>query len=100
MLLDDALARVSVWTEPGVVSGRSARDTLNVRVGIAGVFLGVPNGGFGEHLIDIRATRPGFPFVADAGNGEVTREFNPGNFLNSGVKVLGGAIRIYIGEQA
>ena len=99
VLLDGALARVSVGTEPGVVSERVPRDALNVIVRVAGVFLGVTSRGHGEHPLGIRAACEGFPLVVDAGDGEVARELNPSNILNSGAEVLGGTVGIDVGEQ-
>ena len=99
VVLDGALARSGVGTEPGLVSGCAARDTRNVRVGIIGVYLGAINGVLEEDTVNPRAALEGGPFVVDAGNGEVTGELNLGNILNCGVEVLGGAIRIDVDEQ-
>ena len=98
--LHGALAGIGVGTEPGFVSVRVARDTKKVRVGLVGGVLGITSGGFYEDLLGIRAARVRFPLVVGAGDSKVTRELNPSNFLNSGVEVLGGAIRIDVGEQA
>ena len=99
LLLDGALARVSVGTEPGVVSDRVPPNALNVIVRLAGVFLGVTTRGHAEYLLDIRATRVGFPLTVDARDGEVARELNSSNILNSGAEVLGGTVGIDVGEQ-
>ena len=45
VVLDGALARRGVSSEPGLVSVRAARDSLNVRVSLAGVGLGASSGG-------------------------------------------------------
>ena len=50
-------------------------------------------------LLGRRAAHVGDPFIVDAGYGEVTRELDLGEILNSGIQVLGGAIGVYVGEQ-
>ena len=49
--LDDALATLFVFTEPSGVSGSTARDTRNVRVGTVGIGLGVLDGSFEVRLL-------------------------------------------------
>ena len=44
VVLDDVLARVGVFTKPGGVSVRGARDTRDVSVRPGGVALGVVSG--------------------------------------------------------
>ena len=85
--------------EPGLVSRRGARDTINVSVGLTGVSLGAINGILEEDLFDPRAAREGSPLVVGAGDCEIARELNLSNILNCGVEVLGGAIRIDVDEQ-
>jgi len=65
VVLDDALARRGVGTEPGSVSERATRDTPNVRVGSDGIGLGA-----GSSSVDLdspgrRATDEGSPLVVD-----------------------------------
>jgi len=69
VLLDSALARSGVGTEPGGVSGRPTRDTLKIRVSIVGIRLGARNGGVELQLSGRRATDEGSPLVVDAGDG-------------------------------
>ena len=99
VLLDAALPTIVIGTEPVDESFRAARDTLNVRVGLAGVILGITSGSFDENLLDIREARVVFPLVVGAGDSEVARELNASNILNSGVEVPGGTVRIDVGKQ-
>jgi len=43
--LDDGPVKRTVGTEPRVVSGSIIRDTINVRVGVADIGIGVDGGG-------------------------------------------------------
>ena len=95
--LDGALASSGVGAEPGLVSVRAARDTSKVRVGLAGVCLSTRGGGADLRLSGRRAADES-PLVADAGDGEVTRELDLNDVLNSGVEVLGGTVSIDVGE--
>lgn len=99
VVLDSVLASIGVGAEPGLVSGRGSRDTLNIRVGFAGVYLGTINGVFEEDLLEPSAVIEGSPLIADAGNSEVARERNLCDILDSGVEVLGSAVSIDISEQ-
>ena len=99
MLLDAALATLVIFTEPGGVSGGSARDTFNISIGVAGIGLGVLGGGFELRLLNGRAAVVGSPLVVDAGGREVTREPDLSGIYNSGVEVLGVTISIDVGEE-
>ena len=99
VVLDDVLASSGVGTEPLGVSGRGGRDTLKVRVGVAGIGLGVRNGGADLRLLVRRAVVIGSPLAAETRDGKGTREPNLSNILNGGIEVLEGAISIDIGEQ-
>jgi len=96
--LDGALASSGVGAEPGLVSVRAARNTSKIRVGPAGVGLGARGGGADLRLSGRRAADETSPLVVDAGDGEVTRELDLNDVLNSGVEVLGGAVSIDVGE--
>ena len=99
MVLDGALARSGVGPEPGLVSVRAARDTKKVRVSPGGVGLSAGGGGVDLRLSGQRATREGSPLLVDPGGGQVTRELDLNDTLNSGVEVLRSAISIDVGEQ-
>ena len=99
VVLDGVLARSSVGTEPDLVSVRTARDTLKVRVGLAGVGLCAISGDVKLQLSDRRAEDERSPLVVGAGDGEFTRELELGNILNGGVEVLGCTVSIDVGEQ-
>ena len=99
VLLDGTLARSSVGTEPGLVSVRAARDTLEVRVGPTGVGLGARGSGVELRLSGCRTADEGRPFVVGAGDGKVTRKLDLNDSLNSGEEVIEGAVNIDVGEQ-
>jgi len=97
VVLDSLLAIISVGAEPGLVSGRGFRDTLDIGVGLAGVGLGTIDGVLEEYLFEPFAGNN--LIIADAGDSEVAGELNRCNILNSGVEALGGAVSIDISEQ-
>ena len=99
VVLDDLPARLGEGTEPGLVSVRAGPESLNVRVGLSGVILGVLSGGFDDLLLGPRAGRVADPLVVGPGDGEVAGEPDLGNILNSGANILGGAISVDVGEQ-
>jgi len=99
VVLDGALAKISVGSEPGLVSGCSPGEAPNVGVGLAGISRGAINGILEEHPIDPSAARVGNPLVVDAGNGEATGELDLGDILNCGEEVLGCAININVSGQ-
>ena len=97
--LDGVLARSGVGPEPGGVSDSAHRDTRKVRAGIAGINLGASSGSVDLRLPGWRTTNECGPLDVDAGDSEVSREPNLSGIFNSGEEVLGGAIRIDIGEE-
>ena len=100
VVLDDVLVISVGCSEPGSVSGRGARETFKVRVGVVGILLGAGGGSADRQLPGKRAAVELGPLVVDAGDSEITREFECGNTLNSGIEVLGGTIGIDVGEEA
>lgn len=98
MILDDILVFSVGCTKPGNVSGRVARETLKIRVGIVGILLGAGDDCADLQLPGERAADELGPLVVDAGDSKVTREFECGESLYSGIEVLGGAITIEVGE--
>jgi len=97
--LDGVLARSGVGAEPGGVSDSAHRDTRKVKVGVAGINLGADSGSVDLRLPSRRTTNECGPLGVDAGDSEVAREPNLSGIFNSGEEVLGGAIRIDIGEE-
>ena len=92
-------ANSTVGSEPGLVSGRAARHTLDVSIGITGVGLGTINGVVKERPLEPFAARERSPLIADTRDSEVARELNICNILNIGVEVLGGTVSIDVSEQ-
>jgi len=100
VFLDGTPAVVIVGTKPPGVSRGAARDILNVGVGFVGKSLGVISGGVDLRLLVGRAAIEASSFVVDAGDGEVTREFDLRGPLNNGVEMLGGTIGVDVDEEA
>jgi len=100
VVLGDVLVFDVGCTEPSNVSGRVSRETLEVRVGFNGILIGAGGDGADLQLPGKRAADELGPFFVDAGDSEVTGEFECGNSLNSGIEVLGGLISIDVGEEA
>ena len=96
---DNGPANNIIGAEPGPVSVRVARHTLNVRVGFTGIGLGTINGIVKEHPLEPFAAREGRPLIVDAGDSEVARELNLCNTRNSSVEVLGSPVSIHVSEQ-
>ena len=99
VVFDSGPASITIGAEPGLVSARVGRHTLNVRVGCVGVGLGTFDSVVEEHLFEPFAVREGSPLIVDAGDSEVARELNICNILNSGAEVLGDAVGIDVSEQ-
>ena len=100
MVLDGGLASTIVGAEPSGVSSLTARNTLNVGVGVAGVGLGAGNGGVDLRLLGGRAADEGSPLVVDvAGDRSVAGKLGLGDIPNSGVEVLGVAVVIDVREE-
>ena len=99
VVLDSALARRVVDTEPESVSGCAARDPLEVRVSFIDIFLGYGSGGGKRQPIARSAAGVGIPLVVGAGDCETTGELDFSNILNSRVEVLECATNINVGEE-
>ena len=100
VVLDGVLASCNVGTEPGGVSGRAARDTQKVIVGVFGESLGSRSGNAELQLPGRRAAHEPNPLLVDAGDPKGTREVNLSRILNGGIDILEGTINIDVGEQA
>ena len=100
LVLDNPLAIVREVTEPGLESWLGFPDIPDVRVGLVGVFLGFSGGGDEHQQVTIRAARVRSPLAVDAGDGEISREFDLSNIPNSRVQAFGGSISIDVGEEA
>ena len=98
-VLDGPLARSGVGAEPGNISDRAPRDIPNVPEGVFGIDLGVGSGIVELRFPGRRTTDECGPLGVDAGDSEVSRELDLSGIFNSGEEVLGGAIRIDIGEE-
>ena len=83
--LDSALASGGICAEPGLVSARAARDTLNVGIGLASVGLGAGGSVVDEGPLSRRAAHVGNPLIVGVGDSEIARKLDLGKFLNSGV---------------
>lgn len=85
MALDKAVASGGIGPEPGLVSARAARDTLNGVVGLAGIGLGAGGGVVDERPLGRSAAHVVNPLFVGVGDSEAARKLNPGRSLKSGV---------------
>ena len=86
--LDGVLVICIGCTEPGIIPTRAAqarRHTQKVRVGLAGIVLGVGSGIVDRSLLVRHAADIASPFVVDAGDSEGTGEVDLSNVLNGGI---------------
>ena len=89
-----------IGTEPGLVSGRTSRDTLKVSGGRSGIFLGLLIRSMNLDLLFDRTPSVGSPLLVDMPEGgNITRKLGLGNSLNRGVYVLRGAIGVDVSEE-
>lgn len=98
-VLDGALARIGVGTEPELVSGRDLRQRRDVIIGVVRMFLGSGSGGGNHPLVVRRAALVVTSLVVNTGDGKIARKLDLSNILNSCVEVFEGSVSVEVGEQ-
>lgn len=97
---NDRLAGGIEWAEPGLESVRAFRESLDVIVGRIDDILGCISGS--KNIIPLAriAECECSPLVMDMpGDGELTKELDLSDTVDSGIQVLEGAISIDVSEE-